>query len=176
MQIRRLTLSLLLALAACAAPPPPPVPQPAPTPKPIVVAPVQLQRPVAEWVDWPLAQGDWVYRRDERGSVGLFGVAGQNATVTLRCDIQRRRIYLGREGAGPGGKMVVRSSSSMKEFAASPTGAIPAYQASEIMPNDPILDAMAFSRGRIALEVDGQQPIAIPSWAEITRIVEDCRV
>jgi hypothetical protein len=63
----------------------------------------------------------------------------------------------------------------MKEFAASPTGGSPAYLASEIMPTDPILDAMAFSRGRIAIEATGQQPVAIPSWAEITKIVEDCR-
>lgn len=175
MQTRHLTLSALLALAACAAPPPPPVPQPVPAPKPAVAPPAQPQPTTAEWIDWPLAAGDWVYRRDERGSIGLFGASGQNAKVTLRCDTQRRRIYLGREGTGTGGKMVVRSSSSMKEFVASPTGATPAYLASEIMPNDPILDAMAFSRGRIAIEVTGQQPIAIPSWAEITRIVEDCR-
>jgi hypothetical protein len=176
MQTRHLTLSALLALAACAAPPPPPAPQPVPAPKPVVVPPVQSPPVMSEWIDWPLATGDWVYRRDARGSIALFGASGQNATVTLRCDTQRRRIYLGREGAGTGGKMVVRSSSSMKEFVASPTGATPAYLASEIMPNDPILDAMAFSRGRIAIEVTGQQPIAIPSWAEITRIVEDCRV
>jgi hypothetical protein len=173
MQIRHLTLSALLSLAACAAPPPPP--QPVPKPQPAVVAPAPPQLPAGEWIDWPLAPGDWVYRRDERGSIGLFGLAGQNALITLRCDTQRRRIYLGREGAGAGGKMLVRSSASMKEFVASPTGATPAYLASEIMPGDPILDAMAFSRGRIGIEVDGQPPIAIPSWAEITRIVEDCR-
>lgn len=63
----------------------------------------------------------------------------------------------------------------MKEFAASPSGATPGYLAAEMMPTDPILDAMALSRGRIALEVDGQTPVAIPSWAEITRVVEDCR-
>ncbi len=176
MQIRHLTLSALLALTACAAPPPPPAPQPVPAPKPEVAPPVQPPPRTAEWIDWPLAAGDWVYRRDERGSIGLFGASGKNAIVTLRCDTQRRRIYLGREGAGRGGNMVVRSSSSMKEFAAIPTGATPAYLASEIMPNDPILDAMAFSRGRIAIQVTGEPSIAIPSWAEITRIVEDCRV
>jgi hypothetical protein len=42
------------------------------------------------------------------------------------------------------------------------------------MPTDQILDAMAYSRGRIAVEA-GAQKVAIPSWAEITRVVEDCR-
>lgn len=175
MQNRLLVLLPLLALAACAAPPPPPVQQPAPTPQPVVDTPVQPARPAGDWLDWPLANGEWVYRRDERGSLGLFGVAGQDAAVTLRCDLQRRRIYLARAGAGPAGKLVIRTSSTVKEFVSSPTGGSPAYLAAEIMPTDPILDAMAFSRGRIAIEATGQQPVAVPSWAEITRIVEDCR-
>jgi hypothetical protein len=175
MKIGHLLVASIVALSACAAPPPPPAPQPAPAPKPVVVTPPQPQKPVGDWIDWPLASGDWVYRRDERGSIALFGPTGQNATVTLRCDTGRRRIYLAREGAGTGGRMVVRTSSTLKEFAASHTGASPAYLATEILPTDPVLDAMALSRGRFAIEADGQQPIAIPSWAEITRIVEDCR-
>jgi hypothetical protein len=63
----------------------------------------------------------------------------------------------------------------MKEFAGTPAGGTPPYIATEIAPGDPILDAMALSRGRIAINVAGQRSIAIPSWAEITRIVEDCR-
>jgi hypothetical protein len=89
--------------------------------------------------------------------------------------MQRRRIFLAREGSGQGGRMVVRTSSAMKEFVASPTGGTTPYLATEIMPTDPILDAAALSRGRIAIETDGQQPLTIPSWAEITRITEDCR-
>lgn len=175
MRIQILMLSSALALSACVPPPPPPAPQPAPKPVAPAPTPVQPLRPAAEWIDWPLAAGDWVYRRDARGSIALFGPSGGNATVTLRCDTGLRRVYLSREGSGAGGKMVVRSSSSMKEFTASPTGATPAYPAVEITPTDPILDAMALSRGRVAIEADGTQPIAIPSWAEITRIVEDCR-
>ncbi|MFY8074047.1 MAG: hypothetical protein ACOVNK_00025 [Sphingorhabdus lacus] len=166
----------LLALAACSPPPPAPPPAPVERPAPPVTpAPPPVLRPSANWPEWPLETGDWVYRRDERGSLALFGATGQNAIVTLRCDTTRRRLYLARAGAGPAERMIVRTSSTLKEFAASPTGATPAYLATEILPTDPILDAMAFSRGRIALEVDGQQPIAIPSWTEITRIVEDCR-
>ena len=165
----------LLALAACSPPPPAPPPAPVVKPAPAVTPAPPPPRLPANWLDWPLAAGDWVYRRDERGSLALFGPTGQNATVTLRCDTGRRRLYLARAGTGSAGRMTVRTSSSLKEFAASPTGATPAYLATEILPTDPILDAMAFSRGRIALEVDGQQSIAIPSWTEITRIVEDCR-
>ena len=167
----------LLALSACAPPPPPPAaPLPAPVSLPKPVAPaVQPARLSGEWPDWPLEAGDWVYRRDDRGSLALFGPVGQNALVTLRCDRARARVYLGRAGGGPAQKIVIRTSSAMKEFSASPTGATPPFLAIEILPADPILDAMAFSRGRIAIEVEGQPSIAIPSWAEITRIMEDCR-
>ena len=116
-----------------------------------------------------------MYRRDDRGSTAVFGPTGQNAVVSLRCDLQNRRIYVSREATAPGQRIVIRTSSSMKEFAAKPTGGTPGYLASEIMPMDAILDAMAFSRGRILVESDGHQPVILPAWAEITRIVEDCR-
>jgi hypothetical protein len=62
-----------------------------------------------------------------------------------------------------------------KQLPAQLTSGTPADVAVEIMTNDPILDAMAFSRGRILVEAEGQQPVILPSWAEIARIVEDCR-
>ena len=176
MNIRNLLFAPVFALAACSAPPPPPVQPPAPVPAAKIITPVQTsQEPAGAWTDWPLASGDWTYRRDARGSIALFGQTGANALVTLRCDTARRAVFLSREGRSVG-TIVVRSSSTMKELMGAPTGGTPPYIAAEIAPNDPILDAMAFSRGRIAINVAGQQPIAIPSWAEITRIVEDCRV
>lgn len=175
MNIRNILAISVLALSSCVAPPPPLVQQPAPAPKPILAPPPQPTKSAGEWTDLPLAIGDWVYRRDDRGSVALFGPSGQNALITLRCDTARGRIYLAREGAGTNSRMVVRTSSSLKEFNASPTGGTPAYRATEILPTDPILDAMALSRGRIAIETEGQPTTIIPSWAEITRIVEDCR-
>lgn len=177
MKFPYLLVASVAALSACVAPPPPqpPAPQPVPPPKPVIVTPVQPgPQPTGEWTDWPLAQGDWVYRQDERGSIAMFGAVGANALVTLRCDRSRRAIFLAREGRGAG-PIVVRSSSAMKEFVGAPTGGTPPYIATEIAPRDPILDAMAFSRGRIAITVAGQAPIAIPSWPEITRITEDCR-
>nr|WP_315457445.1 hypothetical protein [uncultured Sphingorhabdus sp.] len=175
MQTRHVTLIALLALAACVAPPPPAAPKPAPISPPVVAAPAPAPRLNGDWNDWPFTPGEWTYRRDARGSIGLFGTMGQNARVTLRCDMQAGRLYLSRQGSGAGHRMTVRTSSMMKEFTATPTGGAPAYLATEIMPSDAILDAMAFSRGRVLVDVEGQQPTILPSWAEITRIVEDCR-
>jgi hypothetical protein len=175
MQTRNLTFVAMLLLASCVAPPPPPAQRAAPVPPPVAAQPALMPRLSADWNDWPFSVGDWVYRRDDRGSIALFGPAGQNAVVSLRCDLQNRRIYVSREATAPGQRIVIRTSSSTKEFAAKPTGGTPAYLATEIMPMDAILDAMAFSRGRILLETDGHSPIILPAWAEIARVVEDCR-
>lgn len=168
-------LAFVYALSSCSAPEPQPAPAP-PPPKPVVVAPkpTTQQQPIGDWIDWRLTPGDWVYRRDDRGSIALFGPPNGDALVTLRCDTARGRIYLSRAGNG-NGTMTIRSSSTMKQFAANPTGGNPPYMAAEIAPSDPVLDAMIYSRGRIALETSGQLSIAIPNWAEIGRVVEDCR-
>ena len=84
-------------------------------------------------------------------------------------------MYVSREAAAAGQKMTIRTSSTNKELVTKPTVGAPALIAAEILPNDAILDAMAFSRGRISVEIEGQLPVILPSWAEITRIVEDCR-
>jgi hypothetical protein len=171
----RISALLLVALAACSAPPaPPPAAQVVPTTPPVVVAPPPVAQPQGEWTDWPLTAGDWVYRQDDRGSIALFGPPGAGAVLTLRCDTARQRVYLARAGS-TAGDIVIRSSATMKAFIGTPTGGTPPFVATEIMPRDPILDAMVFSRGRIAIEVTGQRPLAIPSWAEMGRVVEDCR-
>jgi hypothetical protein len=94
--------------------------------------------------------------------------------VTLRCDKGRGRLFLSR-AAGSGGTITVRTSSASKDLAAQPTGGQPPYVAVELTPTDAVLDAMAYSRGRIAVEVPGAQNILIPVWSEIGRVVEDCR-
>jgi hypothetical protein len=43
-----------------------------------------------------------------------------------------------------------------------------------LLANDPLLDAIAFSRGRF-LVAGGGETLAIPSWPEAARSIEDCR-
>jgi hypothetical protein len=168
-------------LASCAgavpesALPPLAAPQSKPIPKPLPPTPAQLVQPEGHWTDWPITPGNWVYRKDDRGSIGYFGETGKNAVVTLRCDTSRGRIYLSREGTMLGPEIMVRTSSTSKAVPAASAGGTPPYVASELSPVDPILDAMAYSRGRVSIEASGHSKIAIPAWAEISRIIEDCR-
>ena len=170
MQTRYLTLVAMLALSACVSPPPPPAPKAISAP-PSAAAMAPAPALTGDWNDWPFTLGDWTYSRDSRGSVGQFGASGRTAMLSLRCDVQTRRITL----SAPAQHVVIRTSSMTKQLPAQLTGGTPAYIAADIMSNDPILDAMAFSRGRILVEAEGQQPVILPSWAEIARIIEDCR-
>jgi hypothetical protein len=47
--------------------------------------------------------------------------------------------------------------------------------AATLTPGDPLLDAMALSKGRFAVAVDGAGMLIVPSWAEVSRVIEDCR-
>jgi hypothetical protein len=40
---------------------------------------------------------------------------------------------------------------------------------------DPLLDAIAFSRGRFAVEAPGLPTLILPTWPEPARVVEECR-
>ena len=173
MHIRYLTIFAVLGLAACVAPPPPSAPKIVSAPPPLAAPPPP--RLTGDWNDWPFTPGNWTYRRDGRGSVAQFGASGRNPTISFRCDLEKRRVTLSREGSAPGARLVIRTSTMTKTMAATTSDANSTYLTTDIATTDPILDAMAFSRGRVLVEMEGQQPVILPSWAEIARVVEDCR-
>ena len=172
MRIRVLFIAPVLAVAACVprvAPPPPPPTRP-------VAPPVVAPRPAllaADWRDWPLTPGTWTYRQDARGSLALFGQPGADALLTLRCDRAARQLYLSRAGVDTR-PLTIRTTSLTRALTVQPTGGVPAYVAAALAATDPLLDAMAFSRGRFVVEQAGA-PLVAPPYAEIGRAIEDCR-
>jgi hypothetical protein len=178
--MRIFILALPLIILACAK-----EQTPAPPPKPasatVAAAPKPASSPVSlsdNWQDAPRSIGDWVYRRDSRGSVALFGPNGADASFIIRCDGAARRIYLSRAGVFPeddSGMMTIRASTGLKSFAIKNNGDTPAYVAATLPVNEPQLDAMAYSRGRFLVSVKGAADLVIPSWPEIARVIEDCR-
>jgi hypothetical protein len=169
-------LLIALTLAGCTAPPnstpvaqPTAAPRPTPTPRP-VPTPAPL---AADWRDWPFTPGDWVYRRDARGSIALFGPVGRDATLTVRCDSVGKMLYLSVHG--PGNAATIRTSSLTRAIPLQPTGGEAGYVASAFTTTDTLLDAMAFSRGRFVIDRSGQPPLVVPPYAELGRVIEDCR-
>jgi hypothetical protein len=180
--MRYLALALPLILVACVKEPKQAAPAP---PKPVVVTspapprPKPAPTPLAEtWQDAAFAAGDWVYRRDSRGSVALFGARNADASFLVRCDANAQKIFLLRAGAvtdGSNAQMTIRASSGFKSFTVRNNGDTPPYVAVELAVREPQLDAMAYSRGRFLVSVKGNEDLVIPSWPEVARVIEDCR-
>ena len=74
--------------------------------------------------------------------------------------------------AGAAPSFILRSESASRSL--SPTGSGSSIGAS-LQAQDPLLDAMAFSKGRFAIENAGLPTLYVPSYPEVTRVIEDCR-
>lgn len=173
---RLLAVSLVaLAVAGCVGPPQAPQAPPAPAVRPTPPRPTPAPPPplAVDWNDWPFTPGDWAYRRDDRGSIALFGAVGGDAAMTLRCDRARATLYL--SVRGPATNATVRTTTVNRVLALQPTGGDASYAATALSTSDTLLDAMAFSRGRFVVERSGQPPLVVPPYAEIGRVIEDCR-
>lgn len=169
--LRLAALSIAAAPAGCVAPPAAPPPPPPTRVLPPAPAPAPLAR---DWRDWPVTPGTWRYEQDARGARALFGLPNGEARLVLRCDLPARRMFVSRAGtvATP---LTVRTTSVTRAVTVRPTGGASPYVAVELPVRDPLLDAMAFSRGRFVMEQAGVPPLVVPSWAEIGRVIEDCR-
>lgn len=171
-----ITLAGLAFLSACAAPrKPQPVALPAPPP-PRPVATAAPATPPADWRDAALTPGDWTYVPGTGGSAATFGSSAAAPLASLRCDLAAGRIALLRAGAAPGPlPLTVTTSTLARAFSASPEAASTPQLALSLAPRDPLLDAIAFSRGRFVIEVAGLPTLYLPSWPEVARVIEDCR-
>jgi len=161
-------------------------PEPAPAPAPVQVeppaptpAPAPAPAPLGkDWTVWPLAAGNWVYRADDRGSLALFGQPDSDATFMIRCDRARGQLVLSRAGklSQNGATMTLRASSGLQSFPARNSGGAMPYAVIVVSTSEYMMDRIAFSRGRFAVETTGLPSLAIPIWPEFTRVVEDCRI
>lgn len=166
-----------LAAASCV--PPPPEKTPAPTLKSTSVptpAPANVITAPKNWMDAPATPGDWSYRLTAGGSQALFGNDVSGTQLTLQCSRDAGQVLLVRRGdaAGPVPMRILTESESRAVTGTPDRGAVPSLVVS-IPTRDRLLDAMAISKGRIAVETPGLPTIYAPSWPEITRVIEDCR-
>ncbi|MCJ2179554.1 hypothetical protein [Novosphingobium album (ex Hu et al. 2023)] len=171
--LRVLTLTVLVAvpmLGGCVPQPPKPAPTPAPTatarptPQPVPAA------PSPDWRDRPETPGNWNWALSDSGSDAVFA----NGHFIMHCDPARQTITLLRSASSASGQvtMTIRTSETVRSLPAVPVAGGVGVTLSA---RDPLLDAMAFSRGRFAVEAAGTPPLYIPSWAEVSRVIEDCR-
>ena len=171
-----LTFTAIAFLSACAAQRKPlPTPAtPAPPLRPVATA-VPAPAPV-DWRDAPITPGTWLYEGTSGGSQARFGADAGTPLAVLRCDRSANRIALHRAGAAPGPvPLTITTSVATRAFTATPEAAPTPQLALVLAVRDPVLDAMAFSRGRFVIEVTGLPTLYLPAWPEVGRVIEDCR-
>lgn len=71
--------------------------------------------------------------------------------------------------------MAVRTTSTLRPMSSDPALSPSGWLVVAIPARDPLLDAMAFSRGRFTVEVAGLETLYLPAWPELSRVIEDCR-
>lgn len=171
-------LALTFALGACVPRAPRPAPpvrtQPAPAPSPM---PTPTPAPsFADWMDAPRTPGDWTYRARPGGGIAVYGEPVTEGLFSLRCDAATRALVLARAGrANAPTQMTVRTETQTRTLAAAPSGGQLSMIEARLPAGDRLLDAMALSKGRFAIETPGATTLYLPSWAEVTRVIEDCR-
>ena len=106
----------------------------------------------------PLTPGQWTYAASATGSEARYGAA-----FSLRCDRATRTVIISRPGAAPT-VLTIATDSVTRNL---PVGG-------RLLAHDPLLDAIAFSRGRFLVS-EGGATLAIPTWPEAARSIEDCR-
>ena len=121
----------------------------------------------------PLA-GSWSYAAVTGGSEATFRNASALPQLVIRCTRATRRVSLSKPAATAVPSLGVWTSSASRSLPASFDPAT-ARLTAQVAAYDPLLDALAFSRGRIAVSVGAGPPLVLPAWPEIARVVEDCR-
>jgi hypothetical protein len=178
-------VTLTLLLAACVPPPtttPAPAPAPAPAPSPsaapaspltVVIAP-----PLSDnWVNMPRTEGDWAYRQEAGRSGALFSSPAGEPLMAVGCNATTRQMTLirfGRDLPQRPLRMEVRTetASQSADVTRASNGSSAGWT---LQATDPLLDAIAFSKGHFAVGLTGAYPLYPPSYPEITRVIEDCR-
>lgn len=106
-----------------------------------------------------LATGQWTYVAAASGSEARYGTH-----TAIRCDRATRTVTIYRSSL---------ANTSLTISTSAVTRALPV--GGRLLANDPLLDAIAFSRGRFLISDGRGLVLAVPSWPEAARSIEDCR-
>jgi hypothetical protein len=107
----------------------------------------------------PVAAGQWSYAATATGGEARYG-----NHLMLQCDKATRTITVTRPGT-PNAALTIATDTKSRALPLS--GRLSAY--------DPLLDAIAYSRGRVVISGGTGPVLAVPSWPEAARAIEDCR-
>lgn len=153
---------------------PPPTPTPQPTPAPAPAPPPEL---AANWIDQTPTTGSWQYSAEPDETIAVFSASSGQPLAIIRCDLATRQVGLGRHGNPSTEPVNMLIGTETRQTRLSATQRVPevGLVAAEVDARNPLLDAIALSRGRFAIALSWQPTLYLPAWAEVTRVIEDCR-
>jgi len=121
-----------------------------------------------------VADGSWTFATVTGGSQATFTNAAGQPQVVLSCGRTSRQVTVSRAATNAAPYIMIWTTAQTRNLLASYNPATLRLTAS-VNAFDPLLDAIAFSRGRIGLSAPNQATLIVPAWAEVARVVEDCR-
>lgn len=125
------------------------------------------------WTATPIV-GSWTYAATADGSEARFANPSGLPQLAIHCTRATRRVSIAKPATAAAASIIVWTSSAARSVPAS-FNPLTQRISIDVPAFDPLLDALAFSRGRVAVSVAGVPPLVVPAWPEIARVVEDCR-
>ena len=122
----------------------------------------------------PIA-GNWIYSATADESEATFDDSSGHPQLTIRCTRSTRRIAILKNAPTASPTMWIWTSSQTRSLPAT-YDAASARVSADLGAYDPLLDAIASSRGRIGFSTSGLAALVMPPWADVARVIEDCRV
>ncbi len=139
------------------------------------LGPLQAQTPAtADYSYWPVSPGSWTYRAVPGGSEASFADGTGSPRLIIACGKLTRLVTLSRISAAPASSLSIWTSSATRNLPSrfdQASGRVIA----QVGAADPLLDAIALSRGRIVVSMPGSPAFVLPTGAEVDHVVEDCR-
>jgi hypothetical protein len=121
----------------------------------------------------PIA-GSWNYAPAADGSEAVFTNESGSPQLWVHCTRATRRISISKPATAAAPFLNIWTSSLVKSVASSFNPRVGRLTV-DLANYDPLLDAIASSRGRVGFIVGAQSPLVVPPWAELARVIEDCR-
>jgi len=140
----------------------------------LAFGPAQAQVSATDFSYSPVIAGAWVYRAVTGGSEASFVDSSGATRMVIACGKVTRLVTLSRISTTPASGLSFWASSATRQLNArfdQPAGRVIA----QVGGMDPLLDGLAFSRGRFAIMMAGSPALVLPADPEIAHVVEDCR-
>jgi len=131
----------------------------------------------AQTTDLSTAQrlaGTWSFTVASDGSEATFVDSAARPQLIVHCTRAARLVTIAKPATAAAPFLTIWTSSMTRNLPSS-FNPVTGRLSATVSAYDPLLDALAFSRGRIGVTVSGLAPLALPAWAEAARVIEDCR-